>query len=136
MLIVFFVVGLVYGATLNFILSGEDASVFWAYVKGILVGFFAGTIYLFLTFLFGHCFNQEYLENKLIKIVIMLTNVTAFVGMCYGITILIGNNEPITLEYAWMHIVNWMFVGGVVGKSNYDGKVLRNYITEREKYDK
>ena len=130
--IVFFPVGLVYGAILNFILSGEDSSVFWSCVKGSLIGFVAGTMYLFLTFFFGHCFNQEYLEDRLIKTVAILMNVTAFVGMCYGITVIIGNSEPITFDYAWIHIVNWLFVGAVVGKSNYDGKALRNFVKESQ----
>lgn len=130
---IFGVGGLVYGAIFNFILSGEDATLFWSYVKGILVGFLAGTIYLVLTFVLGHCFNQEYITDKLTKTITIFMNAVAFVGMCSGITMIIGNNEPILLKYAWMHIVNLLFVGAVVGKSNYDGKVLRNFIKEREK---
>lgn len=132
--IVFFAVGLIYGAILNFILSGEDATVFWSCVHGGLVGFLAGIMYLFLTFFFGHCFNQEYVTEKLRKTSTILINAIAFVGMCYGITMVISNNKLITLHYAWMHIVNLLFVSVVVGKSNYDGKALRNYyLKENEK---
>lgn len=130
--IVFFIVGLVYGAIFNFILSGDEATITWSCVHGIFVGTLAGIMYLVLTFFFGYCFNQEYLEDKLIKTVTILLNVTAFVGMCYAITMIIGDNEPITLEYAWIHIANWLFVGVVIGKANYDGKVLRKFVKEKE----
>lgn len=133
MTIVFSVVGLVYGAIFNFILSGEDATIFWSCVHGVLVGFLAGIMYMVLTFFFGHCFNQEYVTIKLEKTITILINAIAFVGMCYAITMIISNNELITLHYAWMHIVNLLFVSVVVGKVKYDGKALRNYIKESEK---
>lgn len=130
MIIVFSLVGFVYGAIFNFILSGEDATIFWSCVHGVLVGFLAGIMYMVLTFFFGHCFNQEYVTIKLEKTITILINAIAFVGMCYAITMIISNNELITLHYAWMHIVNLLFVSVVVGKSNYDGKALRNFINE------
>ena len=133
MSIVFSIVGLIYGAVFNFILSGEDATVFWSCVQGVLVGFLAGIMYMVLTFFFGHCFNQEYVTVKLEKTITILMNVIAFVEMCYGITMVIGNNEPITLHCAWMHIVNLLFVSVVVGKANYDGKALKKFIKESEK---
>lgn len=132
--IVFSVVGLVYGAIFNFILSGNDATIFWSCAHGVLVGFLAGIMYLVLTFFFGHCFNQEYVTDKLRKTITILMNAIAFVGMCYAITTVISNNELITLHYAWMHIVNLLFVSVVVGKANYDGKALRNFIKESEKH--
>lgn len=119
--IVFSVVGFVY------------AAIFWSCAKGIFVGFLVGIMYLVLTFFFGHCFNQEYVTDKLRKTITILMNAVAFVGMCYGITMVIGNNKPITLHYEWIHIVNCLFVGIVVGKANYDGKVLRNFIKENVK---
>ena len=134
MTIVFSLVGLVYGAIFNFILSGDDATVFWSCVHGALVGFLAGIMYMVLTFVFGHCFNQEYVTDKLEKAITILFNTIAFVGMCYAITTVISNNELITLNYAWMHIVNLLFVSVVVGKANYDGKALRNLIKESEKH--
>lgn len=133
MTIVFSLVGFVYGAIFNFILSGDDATVFWSCVHGVLVGFLAGIMYMFLTFSFGHCFNQEYVTIKLEKTITILINTIAFVGMCYAITMIISNNELITFHYAWMHIVNLLFVSVVVGKANYDGKALRNFIKESEK---
>lgn len=93
MIIVFSLVGFVYGAIFNFILSGEDATIFWSCVHGVLVGFLAGIMYMVLTFFFGHCFNQEYVTIKLEKTITILINAIAFVGMCYAITMIISNNE-------------------------------------------
>ena len=131
--IVFSLVGFVYGAIFNFILRGDDAPVFWSCVHGGLVGFLAGIMYMVLTFFFGHCFNQEYVTVKLKKTITILMNAIAFVGMCYAITVIISNYKLITLYYVWMHIVNLLFVSAVVGKANYDGKALRNFIKENGK---
>ena len=131
--IVFFIVGLVYGAIFNFILSGDDATIIWSCLFGLLVGFIAGIIYLVFTFFFGFGFNNKYLEDKLIKTVTILVNVLIFGLMYYGITMIIGNSESIPLEYAWMYIANLLFVGVVIGKINYDGKALRNFEKESEK---
>lgn len=135
--IAFWLVGVIYGAIFNFILRGDNASVLFSYVQGLFVGFLSGALYYFLTFAFGVCFTQEFFDDDkiIIKTSTVLSNVVAFVGMCYAITMLIGNFKPITLPYAWMHIVNLLFVGAVVGKANYDGKVLRkqvNLSTKRE----
>jgi len=76
---------------------------------------------------FGYCFDEKYLNDALSKACIILENIVATVGVMYGATMLINslNKYPITIDYAWMHIVNLLFAVVVVAKANYDGKVLR-----------
>ena len=132
MAIAFSLVGVIYGAIFNFILRGEDASVLFSYVQGLFVGFLSGIIYYFLTFVFGVCFTQEIFDDdkKTVKLGKILLNVVAFVGMCYAITMITSNFKLITPSYAWMHVVNLLFVGAVIGKANYDAKILRNTLKE------
>lgn len=118
MSVAFFSVGLVYGAIFNFILCGENASVLSSYLQGLFVGMLASAIYFMLFLFFGYCFD------------VILENIVATVGVIcviYGTTMFINsyNKAPITLTYAWMHIVNLLFAVAVVAKANYDGKVLR-----------
>lgn len=130
MTILFLFVGIVYGALFNWVLRREEVSGFLAvYAQGILIGTFSVMIYSFLTFFFGYCFKQEYFDDALIrKTIMILINITAYVGLLVTITTLIANREPITLPYAWMHIVNMLFVGAVVRRANYDGKILRREV--------
>ena len=127
MAIAFFIVGLLYGAIFNFILRGENASVLSSYVQGIFVGMLSSVMYFMLFLFFGYCFDEEYLNDALSKACIILENIVATVGVMYGATMLINslNKYPITIDYAWMHIVNLLFAVVVVAKANYDGKVLR-----------
>jgi len=132
--IVFWIIGITYGSIFNFILSGKEDAFFLSYVVGILVGFFAVTIYLFLIFFLRYCFDQEFVTDKFRKTATILINVVAFVGMNCGTVTIISNNEAIPLDYVWMHIVNLLFVSVVVGMSNHNAKVLRNLIKESEKH--
>lgn len=126
MAIAIFVVGFVYGAIFNFILRGENASILLSYLQGFFVGMLASVIYL-MQFLFcGYCFDREYINDSLNKSLIILENIIASIGVLNGITMFISsyNEFPITLNYAWMHIVNLLFAIAVVAKAYYDGKVL------------
>lgn len=125
--IAFFIVGLVYGAIFNYILRGENTSVLSCYVQGLFVGMLSSVMYFLLFLFFGYCFDEEYLNDALSKVCIISENIVATVGIMYGTTMFVNwNNEyPITIDYAWMHIVNLFFAVVVVAKANYDGKVLR-----------
>lgn len=127
MAITFFIVGLVYGAIFNFILRGENALVLSCYVQGLFVGMFSSVMYFMLFLFFGYCFDERYLNDALSKLSIFFENIVAIVGVMYGTTIFINshNKYSITIDYAWMHIVNLFFAVAVVVKANYDGKVLR-----------
>ena len=127
MVIAFFVVGLVYGAVFNFILRGENVSVLSSYVQGLFVGILSAVIYFMLFWFSGYCFDEKCNNDALSKACIILGNIVSFISVMYGATIFINshNEYPITIDYAWMHIVNLLFAIVVVVKANYDGKVLR-----------
>lgn len=128
--IVINLVAIVYGTIFNFVLSGENASILFSYVEGLLVGFLVAVVYLMLTFPLGYCFDQEEFNDTNVKRILTFMNVVACLLMSYGITILIGSKEWSTFTYVWMYIVNLLFSVLIIGKANYDGKKLRQALSE------
>ncbi len=128
--IVINLVSIVYGAILSYVLQGENPSILFSCMEGLFVGFLVAVIYLILTFSFGYGFNQEDFNETHIKKLISFMNVVACILMCYGITILIENSEGITFTHMWMYIVNLLFSTLVIAKANYDGKKLRQALSD------
>lgn len=96
-------------------------------MQGLFVGMLSSVIYFMLFSFFGYCIDEEDFNDALIKSFIILVNIVASVEVMYGTTMFINsyNKYPITLPYAWMHIVILLFAVIIVTKANYDGKVLR-----------
>ena len=130
--IVINLLAIAYGAILNFVYQGENASILFAYVEGLLVGFLVTVIYCIMTFALGYCFVEEDIQDIHAGRIITLMNTTAIMLTWCGISALIGNVGWIELDYAWMHIVNVLFSGLVVGKANYDASKLRKTLKEKQ----
>ena len=128
--IVINLLSIVYGAIFSYVLQGENPSILFSCMEGLLVGFLVATIYLILTFGLGYMVEQVEFNETQSKVLICLVNIFVCTLMCYGITILIENREGITLAHVWIYIVTLLFSTLVTGKANYDGKKLRQAVSE------
>lgn len=119
-----------YGTILNFVWQGENVSILFAYVEGILVGFLVTFIYCIMTFILGHGLEEKEFHDKYAKWIITFMNTVAILLTWVGITALIGSVEWIALDYAWIYIANVFFSGLVVVKANYDGRKIRQTLSK------